>query len=81
MKVGNWYKFFDRTGEIHIGQYTGRQKDFECCICGKGCNAHTFNIYWNKDRPGDWETWGYGPNHLPKILEDLGGQEEIIEDV
>lgn len=64
----HWYKFNDR-GETHIGYYVGRQSGFECCVCGKGCNAHTFNIWYNER---DYETWGYGPAHLPEILEDFG---------
>ena len=58
----HWYKFND-NGEIHIGYFLGRQPGFECCVCGKGTNAYTFNI-WNSDI--DYETWGYGKEHLPK---------------
>lgn len=75
MKVGNWYKFKDR-GEVHIGQYIGRESGFECCVCGKGCRAHTFNIWYGND----YETWGYGDNHLPEIVSDLGQSDiEIID--
>ena len=70
MKEGHWYRFEDR-GEIHVGLYMGRQKGFECCVCSKGCNAHTFNIYHSDDEQ-DYETWGYGTQHMPTILEDLG---------
>ena len=79
MKVGNWYKFRD-GGDVHVGQYTGRQRGFECCVCGKGCNAHTFNIWYQNGKRIDYETWGYGPKHLPEILEDLGESETEILD-
>lgn len=72
----HWYKFNDR-GEEHIGYYCGRQKGFECCVCGKGVNAYTFNI-WNS--PNDYETWGYGKEHLPVIIEDLGERIGLIFD-
>lgn len=75
MKAGNWYKFNDGNGEV-IGQYLGREDGFECCVCGKGCKAHTFNIWYDKN--GGYETWGFGPNHMPKIIEDLGESEEVI---
>ena len=64
---GRWYKFNDR-GEIYTGQYIGKQEGFECCVCGKGHNAYTFNI-WNSD--SDYETWGYGKEHLPQIIEQV----------
>lgn len=68
--VGNhWYRFRDRDGGVYIGQYTGTDQGFECCVCGKGCKAHTFNIWYSAT---DYETWGFGRNHLPEILEDLG---------
>ena len=78
LKVGHWYKFNDR-GEEHTGQYTGRDQGFECCVCDKGCRAYTFNL-WHSD--ADWETWGYGPNHLPTIIEDLGdlGNDVIVDE-
>ena len=76
MKAGNWYMFSDR-GEVHIGQYMGQQKGFECCVCRKGCNAHTFNI-WYSDV--DYETWGYGPKHAPENLKDFGKRYEPILD-
>ena len=72
----HWYKFNDR-GETHIGYYIGRQQGFECCVCGSGSNAYTFNI-WHS--PSDYETWGYGGEHLPKILEDLGERPGLIYD-
>lgn len=80
----HWYRFNDR-GEIHIGQYIGRQKGFECMVCRKGTNAYTFNI-WCWDKTGghhpDYETWSYGKEHLPEIIEDLGESSyEIIDKV
>jgi hypothetical protein len=75
--TGHWYKFNDR-GEVHIGQYVGRQSGFECIVCEKGCNAFTFNIWYNTD--GDYETWGYGREHMPEILEEVGGINDIILD-
>lgn len=77
MKSGNWYKI-KTEGETHIGQYIGTENGFECCVCGKGCKAKCFNIWYNKE--GGYETWGYGPNHMPEILEDLGNTEEVILD-
>ena len=88
MKIGHWYKFNDRGSE-YIGQYTGTDQNFECCVCGKGHKAHTFNIWYSitdekvgdiakADKDHDYETWGFGNNHLPKIIEDLGEQENII---
>ena len=64
----HFYRFNDR-GEEHIGQYTGSDNEFECCVCGKGHGAKCFNIYYSED---GYETWGYGPSHMPEILEDLG---------
>ena len=72
---GNWYRFAFDGGE-YVGQYMGREQGFECCVCGKGCKAHEFNIWYNKD--GGYETWGFGADHLPKILEDIGVSENII---
>lgn len=75
MKQNHWYKFNDR-GELHIGQYTGTEGGFECCVCGKGCKAHTFNVWYGDN----YETWGYGKEHLPEIVEDLGESDEVIID-
>lgn len=74
-KVNNWYEFIDSDGIKYIGQYIGRQSGFECSVCGKGCNAYTFNIWYN-DR--DYETFSYGKEHLPKMVKDLGKSEGII---
>lgn len=51
-------------------KYIGRQKGFGCCVCGKGCYAHCFNIYYG-DGEMDYETWGYGSEHLPEIIKEL----------
>lgn len=60
-------------GETVFAEYIGRQKGFECCICGKGCNAFTFNILHgntiedaikNYREHMDYETWGFGPTHI-----------------
>lgn len=79
MKVGNWYKFREADGCEHIGQYIGRQQEFECCVCGKGHKAYTFNIWYNKD--GGYETWGYGKEHLPEIVDDLGKGDVILDEI
>ena len=75
--AGHWYKFNDR-GEIHIGQYVGRQQGFECVVCGKGGSAYTFNLWYSEN--GDYETWGYGKEHMPEILEEVGGVDDIVLD-
>lgn len=74
----HWYRFAEQDGSIHIGQYTGRDQGFECCVCGKGCKAYTFNIWHSED--GDYETWGFGPSHLPKIISDLGNLDDVVID-
>ena len=73
-KINHWYKFNDR-GEEYIGQYIGKQKGFECCVCGKRCNAYTFNI-WHNDT--SYETWEYGKEHLPIIVTDFGLCKDIL---
>lgn len=75
LTIGNWYKFNDQ-GESHIGQYMGNDQGFECCVCGKGCKARTFNVWYGED----YETWGYGADHMPTIIEDLGISEAPIID-
>ena len=74
LKIRHWYRFND-GGTEYIGQYTGRENGFECSVCGKGCKAHTFNVWYDKEA---YETWGYGPDHMPKIIEDLGEHDEVI---
>lgn len=75
---GNWYRIQEQDGTQHNAQYYGREAGFECCVCGKGCNAYAFNIWYDKD--GGYETWAYGREHLPTILEQVGGTEDIIID-
>ena len=76
LKVGNWYSF-KHDGVEHKGQYIGRQGEFECCVCGKGCKARTFNVYYDSF---GYETWGFGNEHMPEIIEDLGSRENVIID-
>ena len=79
LKIGNWYEIKDNNdGTKHIAQYIGRQGGFECCVCGKGCIAKTFNIWY--DANGGYETWGFGPNHMPTIINDLGESKKPIID-
>lgn len=75
LKVGHWYRIKDR-GITYNAQYVGRQEGFECCICGKGNNAYTFNLWY--DANGDYETWGFGKEHMPEILEELGGIDDMF---
>jgi hypothetical protein len=80
LKKGHWYKF-DDCGDLHIGLYMGRERGFECCVCRCGCNAHCFNLYHSTDEM-DYETWGYGNDHIPALLEDLGEYSgEIFPDI
>lgn len=59
-----------------FAEYIGRQKGFECCVCGKGCNAFTFNILHGDTyaeavenyKNQDYETWGYGRNHIEQSV-------------
>ena len=63
------------NGEAVYAEYMGRQKGFECCVCGKGCNAYTFNIlHGNTPKEaianyenGDYETYGFGEDHLGNV--------------
>lgn len=65
-------------GEEVFAEYIGRQEGFECCVCGKGCNAYTFNIIHAKSPMAalkayveyqDYETWGYGQNHIEEAVQ------------
>lgn len=69
---GNFYRFEDPNFGMVVGEYYGRQKGFECQICRFGHNAHCFNIYHTKGNWYEYETFSYGKEHLPEILEDLG---------
>ena len=75
---GNWYRIKDHTGAEHIAQYYGREEGFECCVCGYGRQCYAFNFWHNKD--GDYETLAFGKEHLPTILEKVGGMDDIIID-
>ena len=63
------------NGDEEYAEYMGRQKGFECCVCGNGCNAYTFNILHGKTateaienyKKGDYETFGFGENHLDHV--------------
>lgn len=60
-------------GEEVLAEYMGRQKGFECCVCGKGCNAFTFNVFHADTiediNDQDYETWGYGPSHINEAVQ------------
>lgn len=64
-------------GEEVFAEYMGRQSGFECCVCGKGCNAFTFNILHGNSYDeaqaayshDDYETWGYGANHIEEAVQ------------
>lgn len=59
-------------GDEVYAEYMGRQKGFECAVCGEGCNAFTFNILHgesygeaiNNYKNGDYETVGFGRSHI-----------------
>lgn len=76
MKLGNWYMLKDAYGEEFIAEYAGRQKGFECCVCGKGQNAHCFNVYHGN---GQYETWAYGNEHMPEVIIDMGIPSDNID--
>lgn len=73
MKYPSGIRKYRIEGQEVIAAYIGKQKGFECCICGKGCNAYTFNIYHTDDinnvNEQDYETWGYGPSHITEAVE------------
>lgn len=79
-KKGHLYRCKSQIGEF-IGCYHGREKGFECCICGKGGNAHSFAVPYREDtlenaiedlHNGAFENYTFGTEHLPTIIEDLG---------
>lgn len=74
LKIGHFYKFNDR-GHVAIGQYTGTEGGFECIVCRKGNKAKCFNLWYDQN---GYETWSYGNEHMPEILEDLGEPEGVI---
>ena len=56
-------------GEKRLAEYIGRQEGFECSECGKGGNCYTFNLFESIDKynDGDYETVGYGRDHLSAV--------------
>lgn len=70
-------KLYRIQGEEVFADYMGRERGFECCVCGRGCNAYCFNILHGATREeaetayknGDYETWGFGPKHLDSNVE------------
>lgn len=40
----HWYKFNDK-GKTHIGYFLGRQKRFDCPVCGKVVYVYAFNVW------------------------------------
>jgi hypothetical protein len=57
------------NGSEYEAEYIGRQKGFECLVCGKGENCFTFNVFENKSEheSGNYETWGFGDKHINQI--------------
>ena len=45
----------------------GREEGYSCMICGKGSNAYGFNVY----NDTGYETYFYGKEHMPEVLEEL----------
>lgn len=87
LTAGNWYKIREADGTERIGQYYGREEGFECVVCGKGHNAYAFNFWYEGKRQDDgtafqdYQTWAYGREHLPTILEKVGGIDDLILDI
>lgn len=80
---GHWYQVKDAFGSEWVGQYLGRQEGYVCCVCDKGNNAHIFNVWYQfqyDDEPGynDYETIGFGTEHLPEIIKDLGNPDRTV---
>lgn len=77
LKKGVVYKIKDQQGFEGYGVYMGTQNGFECCICGKGHKTKTFNIIHGNTiqeglenlNKGDYETFGYGNEHMPELEE------------
>lgn len=73
-------------GDEVYAEYMGRQNGFECCVCGKGCNAFTFNILHGDNyreavenyKKLDYETWGFGRDHIEDAV-TLTGYIRVIE--
>ena len=76
---GHYFKCHDKNdGTEFIGQYMGREKGFECMVCGFGHIAYCFNLYHTEESWDDYETFSYGKEHLPEIIEDLGVSKKPI---
>lgn len=69
LKTDYIYRVKLNGGEILKLQYVGRQRGFYCCVCEKGNNVHTFNSWYSID---GYETYGFGQEHMPEILEEIG---------
>lgn len=56
-------------GKEHLAEYMGRQKGFECSVCGQGGNCFTFNIFDSVEQYENmqYETWGFGRDHLNHV--------------
>ena len=65
------YYSFEYRGDIYKAQYMGREEHFECLVCGKGNNAYCFNVFdtMEKYEQGQYETFSFGKEHLPKLTE------------
>jgi hypothetical protein len=75
--INHYYKINDRGG-IYKAQYIGSDNDFECCVCGKGHKARCFNIWYNHENGvEDYETWGFGKEHMPEIIEEIDEADKI----
>ena len=83
-KKGHCYKIYCKHFNLTaIAIYEGREEGYECSVCGKGDNAHGFNIYQGrKEIPTaeevreyisnvGYETWFYGTEHLPELIEEI----------
>lgn len=58
-------KYQKQWQDVHIDYYLGRQRGFECCVCNKGTNAYTFNI-WSSST--DYETWDMKKSTYLRLL-------------
>ena len=75
---GHFYKTRRPGCDIEVCEYIGRVEGYECQVCGGGHNAYCFNLYHRKSWGLDYETYCYGKEHLPEIIEDLGKPEKPI---
>lgn len=69
LKTDYIYRIKLHDGEIVNAQYIGRQRGFECAVCRRGNNSYTFNVWYSID---GYETYGFGQEHMPEILEEIG---------